>query len=144
MQAQMDAQSKQMQAQAQLTLHSRQQVEALEAQLQAKMDAVAFKAVHSMTKLDSGTPNARYLVLAFAHDVPMVQQLLVHLTAAGMRAEFHDSVAPSSPSPWAKVGTGSSKSKAAKNSKLAGQAQAALSKAIAKAGPAGTVKRVHG
>jgi len=110
----------------------------------AKLDADAFKAVHSMTKLDSGTPNARYLVLAFAQDVPMVQQLLVHLIAAGMRAEFHDSLAPSSPSPWAKVGTGSGRSKAAKNSKLAGQAQAGLSKAIAKAGPAGTVKRVHG
>jgi hypothetical protein len=216
MQAQLDAQFKQMQAQAQLTLQSRHQVAALKAQLQAqvaggqqqggkatgtttrpqqqaapianavqqqgtspldmilngsaggkpgvqtalviwndarktkieqaldKLDAAAFKAVHSLTKLDSGTPNARYLVHAFAQDVPMVQQLLVHLTAAGMRAEFHDSLNPPSPSPWAKVGTGSSKSKAAKNSKLAGQAQAGLSKAIAKAGPAGTVKRVRG
>ena len=214
MQAQLDAQSKQMQAQAQLTLQSRQQVAALEAQLQAqmaggqqqggraaanttksqqqaapaanaaqrqgtspldmilngsaggkpgvqtalviwndakkikieqaleKLDAAAFKVVHSLTKLDSGTPNARYLVQAFAQDVPMVQQLLVHLTAAGMRAEFHDSLAPSSPSPWAKAG--SSKSKATKNSKLAEQAQAGLSKAIAKAGLAGTGKRVHG
>jgi len=61
-----------------------------------------------------------------------------------MRAEFHDSVAPSNPPSWAKVGTGSSKSNAAKNSKLAAQAQAGLSTAIAKAGPAGTVKRVHG
>jgi hypothetical protein len=110
----------------------------------AKLDAVAFKAVHSMTKLDSGTPNARFLVLAFAQDVPMVQQLLVHLIAAGMRAEFHDSHTPSNPPSWAKVSAGSNKSKAAKSSKLAGQAQAGLSTAIAKAGPAGTVKRVHG
>jgi hypothetical protein len=216
MQAQMDAQSKQMQAQAQLTLRSRQHVAALEAQLQAqmasgqqhggkasannakpqqqpapiataaqqkgtspldmilngsaggkpgvqpalviwsnagkkkieqalrKLDAVAFKAVNCMTKMDAGTPNARFVVFAFAQDVPMVQQLQVHLTAAGMCADFHDSVAPSNPSSWAKVGTGSSKSNAAKNSKLAARAQAGLSTAIAKAGPAGTVKRVHG
>ena len=105
--------------------------------------AVAFKAVHAMTKLDSGTPNARFLVLAFAQDVPMVQQLLVHLIAAGMRAEFHDSLASPSPSSWAKVSTSNNRSKAAKNSNLAGQAQAGLSKAILKTGPAGTVKRVH-
>jgi hypothetical protein len=216
MQTQMDAQSKQMQAQAQLTLQSRQHVAALEAQLQAqkagvqqqggkaatnnakpqqqpaptatapqlqgtspldmilngsaggkpgvqpalviwsdagkkkieqalrKLDAVAFKSVNSMTKMDAGTTNARFIVHAFAQDVPMVQQLLVHLTAAGMRAEFHDSVAPSSPPSWVKVSNGSGKSKAAKNSKLASQAQAGLSSAIAKAGPAGTAKRVHG
>ena len=216
MQAQMDSQSKQMQAQAQLSLQARQQVAALKAQLQAqmagdqqqggkaaankanpqqqpaptttavqqqgtspldmilngsaggkpgvqpalviwsddrkkkieqalrKLDAVAFKAVNSMTKMDAGTPNSRFIVLAFAQDVAIVQQLLVPLIAAGMRAEFHDSVAPSNPSSWAKVDTGSSKSKAAKSSKLAGQAQAGLSTAIAKAGPAGTVKRVHG
>jgi hypothetical protein len=216
MQAQLNAQSKQMQAQAQLTLQSRQQVAALEAQLQAqmagsqqqggkaavnnakpqqqpapttnavqqqgtcpldmilngltggkpgvqpafviwsdankkkieqalrKLDAVAFKAVNSMTKMDAGTPNARFIVLAFAQDVPMAQQLKVHLTAAGMRAEFYDPVAPPSPTPWSKVSIGSSKSRAAKNSKLATQAQAGLSTAIAKAGPAGTVKRVHG
>jgi hypothetical protein len=108
-----------------------------------KLDAVAFKGVHSMTKMDTDTPNARFVVRAFAQDVPMVQQLLVHLIAAGMRAEFHDSVTPSSSPSWAKVGNGN-KSKGAKNSKLAGQAQAGLSKAIAKAGPAGTGKRVHG
>jgi hypothetical protein len=226
MQTQLDAQSKQMQAQAQLTLQSRQQVTALEVRLQAqkaagqeqggnvaanttrpqgqaanitrpqqqaapiatavqqhgtspldmilngsaggkpgiqtalviwndakkkkieqalgKLDAVAFKAVRSMTKLDSGTPNARFLVLAFAQDVPLVQQLLVHLTAAGMRAEFHDSLASPNPSSWAKVSSSNNRSKAAKNSNLAGQAQAGLSKAIAKAGTAGTVQRVHG
>jgi len=146
MQAQMDAQSKQMQAQAQLTLQSRQQVAALEAQLQAqmasgqqqggkasdakpqqqpaptatavqqqgtspldmilngsaggkpgvqpalviwsdagkkkieqalrKLDAVAFKAVNSMTKMDASTPNARFIVFAFAQDVPMVSSCL--------------------------------------------------------------------
>jgi hypothetical protein len=215
MQAQMDAQSKQMQAQAQLTFQSRQQVTALEAQLQAQaaggqqqggkaaaknaksqqqptsittavqqgtspldmilngsaggkpgvqtalvvwsdakkkkieqglrtVDAGAFKAVHSLTKMDAGTPNARFHVLAFAQDVSMAQQLVVPLLAAGMRAEFHDSVAPSNAPSWSTVPTGSSKTKAAKNSKLAGQAQAGLSAAIAKAGLAGTVKRVHG
>jgi hypothetical protein len=213
----MDAQSKQLQAQAQLNLQSRQHVAALEAKLQAqmasgkqqggnassnnakpqqqpaptvtavqqqatspldrilngpaggkpgvqpalviwsdagkkkieqalrKLDAVAFKAVNSMTKIDAGTPNARFIVFAFAQDVPMVQQLLVHLQANGMSAEFHDSVAPSNPPSWAKVNTGRGKSNAAKNSsKLATQAQAGLSTAIAKAGPAGTAKRVHG
>lgn len=213
MQAQMDAHSKQMQAQAQLFLQSRQQVAALESQFQAqkaggqhqggkaasakpqqqpaptatvvqqqgtsaldmilngsaggkpgvqtplviwceagkkkieqalkKLDTVAFKAVHSMTKLDAGNPNARFIVHAFAQDVPMVQQLLVPLVAAGMRAEFHDSIAPSSAPAWSTVVAGN-KPKATKNSKLAGQAQAGLSKAIAKAGPAGTIKRVRG
>jgi len=215
MQAQMDAQSKQMQAQAQLTLQSRQQVAALEAQLQAQkagglqqpqggksasvkpqqqpasstssvqqqgpsaldmilngpatgqagvqpalviwgdsgkkkieqalriVDSAAFKGVHSMTKMDAGTSNARFIVLAFARDVAVVQTLLLPLAAAGMRVEFYDSVAPSSPPAWSTVAVGN-KPKTSKNSKLAGQAQAGLSKAIAKAGPAGTTKRVHG
>jgi hypothetical protein len=203
MQAQMDAQSKQMRAQAQLTLQSRQQVAALEAQLKANkadgkqqggkaaassakpqqqpvvqhqgasaldmilngsaggkpttqpalviwsdagkkkieqalktLDPVAFKAAQSISRLDAGTPNARHIVLAFAQDVPLVQQLLVPLIAAGMRAEFHDSVSPPSGSSWSQVPTG------AKKGKLAGQAQAGLSSAIAKAGKTG--KRVHG
>jgi hypothetical protein len=216
MQKQMDSQFKQMQAQAQLSLQSRQQVAVLEAQLQAqmaggqlqggrasaknpkpqqqtaptattvqqqgtspldmilsgsaggkpsvqpalfiwteagrkkieqalrKLDAVAFKAVTSMTKMDAGTPNARFVLLAFAQDVPIVQQLLVPLIAAGMQAEYHDSVAPSHPPSWSQVTSGSNRSRGGKNSKLAGQAQAGLSKAIAKAGSAGTAKRVHG
>ena len=109
-----------------------------------KLDAVAFKTVNSMTKIDAGTPNARFIVLAFAQDVPMAQQLVVPLTAAGMRAEYHDPVAPSSPASWSQVVTGSNKPKGAKKSKLAGQAQTGLSTAIAKAGLAGTAKRVHG
>ena len=55
-----------------------------------------------------------------------------------MRAEFHDSAAPSNASTWSQVASG-------KKSKLAGQAQAGLSKAIAKAGQADNpAKRVHG
>jgi hypothetical protein len=213
LQAQLDAQFKQLQAQAQFALQSRQQVAALKSQLHAQkassqrqggkeinakskqhpaptsaavqqqgtsaldtilnglaggkpgvqtalviwndagkkrieqalrtLDAVAFKAVHSMTKLDGGTPSARFNVYAFPKDVPLVQQLLVPLVAAGMRAEFHDSMAPSSAPSWSTVAVGR-KPKASKSSKLAGQAQAGLSKAIGKAGPAGTMKRVHG
>lgn len=211
MQAQMDAQSKQMRAQAQLTLQSRQQVAALEEQLRKaggqqqggqaasakpqqqpapiatavqqqgtsaldmilngpagskpgvqpalaiwseagkkkieqalkKLDAVAFKAVHSLTKMDGGTPDARFVVQAFPQDVAVVQTLLLPLVAAGMRAEFYDpaAVSPSSAPSWSQVATGA-KPKAAKKSKLAGQAQAGLSTAIAKAGKTG--KRVHG
>jgi hypothetical protein len=208
MQAQLDAHSKQMQAQAQLTLQSRKHVATLEAQLQAQkaggqqqggkasqqpapsatavqkqrpspldmilngsaggqsgaqtalviwnnagkkkmeqalrmVDAVAFKAVNSMTKMDAGTPNARFTVLAFPQNVALVQTLLLPLTAAGMRVEFYDPIAPSSAPTWSTVPVGN-KSKAAKKSKLAGQAQAGLSKAIAKAGPADIAKRVHG
>jgi hypothetical protein len=209
----MEAQSKQMQAQAQLALQSRQQVAALEAQLLSNkagaqqrggnkassrgkpqqqpapaapavqhrgtsaldmilngsaggkptvqpalviwsdagkkkieqalqtLDSVAFAAVQSTTRLDAGTPNARHIVNAFAQDVPLVQQLLVSLLAAGMQAEYHDHALPSSASPWSQVPAGA-KSKAVKKSKLAGQAQAGLSTAIAKAGKTG--KRVHG
>lgn len=107
------------------------------------VDSAAFKGVHSMTKMDAGTSNARFIVLAFARDVAVVQTLLLPLAAAGMRVEFYDSVAPSSPPAWSTVAVGN-KPKTSKNSKLAGQAQAGLSKAIAKAGPAGTTKRVHG
>ena len=216
MQAQMDAQSKQLQAQAQLTLQSRQQVTALETQLQAQkaggglqqlqpgkaasaktqqqpapstitrqqqgpsaldmilngpaagqtgvqpalviwsdsgkrkieqalriVDAAAFKGVHSMTKTDAGTPNARFTVLAVARDVALVQTLLLPLVAAGMRVEFYDPIVPSSTPTWSTVVAGN-KPKTGKNSKLAGQARAGLSKAIAKARPAGTAKRVNG
>jgi hypothetical protein len=214
MQAQLDAQSKQMQAQVQLSLQSRRQVAALEAQLQAqkaggqqrggmlantkpqhqttprasavqqqgtsaldlilngpnggkagvqpalviwtdsgkkkieqalrKLDAGAFKVVQSITKVDADTPNSRFIVLAFAHDVAMVQTLHLPLAAAGMRVEFYDSVLPATAPAWSTVATGN-RPKAAKTSKLAGQAQAGLSKAIAKAGQSGTpAKRVHG
>jgi hypothetical protein len=220
LQAQMQAQSKQMQAQAQLALQSRQQVAALEAQLldnkagaqqrgvkaaanrgkpqqqpapavpavqhrgtsadaldmilngsaggkpavqpalviwsdagkkkieQAlhKLDSVAFAAVQSTTRLDAGTPNARHIVNAFAQDVPLVQQLLISLLAAGMQAEYHDHALPSSVSSWSRVPAGN-KPKTVRKGKLAGQAQAGLSSAIAKAGQAGNAKppkRVHG
>jgi hypothetical protein len=215
MQAQMDAQAKQMQAQAQLTLQSRQQVAALEAQLQAQkpggglqqlqrgkaasvkpqqpapstakmqqqgpsaldmilngpaagqtgvqpalviwsdsgkrkieqalriVDAAAFKGVHSMTKMDAGTPNARFIVLAVARDVALVQTLLLPLVAAGMRVEFYDPTVPTSAPTWSTVVAGN-KPKTGTNSKLAGQAQAGLSKAIAKARPTGAAKRVRG
>ena len=111
-----------------------------------KLDAVAFKAVHSMTKTDAGTPDARFIVSAFPQDVAVVQQLLVPLVAAGMRAEFHDPTIPSNASSWSTVGT-SANTKTTKKSKLAGQAQAGLSTVIAKAGQTGTpnsTKRVHG
>ena len=106
------------------------------------VDAVAFKAVNSMTKMDADTPNARFTVLAFPQDVALVQTLLLPLTAAGMRVEFYDSIAPSSAPTWSTVAVGNKSKK--KKSKLAGQAQAGLSKAIAKAGPADIAKRVHG
>ena len=107
------------------------------------MDAAAFKGVHSMTKTDAGTPNARFTVLAVARDVALVQTLLLPLVAAGMRVEFYDPIVPSSTPTWSTVVAGN-KPKTGKNSKLAGQARAGLSKAIAKARPAGTAKRVNG
>jgi hypothetical protein len=214
----MQAQSKQMQAQAQLALQSRQQVAALEAQLLAnkadgqqrggkaaanrakpqqqatpaasvaqhrgtsaldmilngsaggkpavqpalviwnnagkkkieqalrKLDPVAFAAAQSITRLDAGTPSARHIVNAFAQDVPLVQQLLIPLLAAGMSAEFHDRAPPASAPSWSQVSAGN-RPKAAKRGKLASQAQVGLSTAIAKAGQAGNAKpakRVHG
>ena len=207
---QMDAQSKQMQAQAQLGLQARQKVSALEAKLQSqqqggrsgsptphqqqappthqamqqgagavdmilngsvgakpvaqtalviysnegkkriekaldKLDAIAFKAVQSITKLDANTPAARHIVLALAHDVPTVRLLLVPLTAAGMRVDLQDRTpTPSSASTWTQVVAGGpGKNKKHKRGGLAGLAQAGLTNAIGKAGQA-NFKRVHG
>ena len=107
-----------------------------------KLDSAAFKPVQSIVKLDTDTPNARHIVRAFAQDVPTVQQLLVPLLAAGMRAELQD-VSPTtsgSTQSWTQVSSGGGKSKKAS---LASRAQAGLTKAISKAGK-GTMKRVHG
>ena len=99
------------------------------------------KIEQALLKLDTDTPNARHIIRAFAHDVPTVQQLLVPLIAAGMRAELQD-VSPNpsgSPRSWTQVAAGGGKSKSVS---LAKQSKAGLTNAISKAGTA-NFKRVH-
>jgi hypothetical protein len=109
-----------------------------------KLDAAAFKAVQSITKLDTNTPDARHIVLAFAHDVPTVQRLLVPLVAAGMRVDLQDRAPTPNASTWTQVPAGGpGRNKKHKRGGLAGRAQAGLTNAIGKAGQ-GNTKRVHG
>ena len=106
-----------------------------------KLDAGAFKAVQSTSKRDNDTSNARHIVLALPHDVPTVQQLLLPLQAAGMRADLVDPTPVTTPNSrsWATVAGKS------KRGGLAGKSQAGLSKAIAKAGRVDPIaKRVNG
>ena len=132
-------------AQTALVIYSNEGKKRIEKALD-KLDAKAFKAVQSITKLDANTPAARHIVLALAHDVPTVQLLLVPLTAAGMRVDLQDRTPTSSSAPtWTQVGGagGPGKNKKHKRGGLAGLAQAGLTNAIGKAGQA-PFKRVNG
>lgn len=97
------------------------------------VDANAFKLVHSINKVDSGTPNARHIVKALPRDVPTVQKkLMLPMVALGVRADDGS---------WTQVT--SKKGRRGKRGGLAGRAQTGLSNALAKAGP-DTFARVNG
>ena len=196
LQADLQAQQKQVQAQAQISLQARAQVQALQAKLQTqpsasqhgpktgvtapaqaqganpldmiingvtaaktgaqpvfiiwsdakkkkieqaltKLDASSFKAVQSISKVDSGTPNAHHVVRALPQNVPCAQQLMTLLVAHGMQAEVFDptshiSLATASPGGFQQAKSNKGKPQGG----LAGKAQAGLSTAIAKAGQA--------
>jgi hypothetical protein len=98
-----------------------------------QLDADSFKAVQSIKKVDTGTPNAHHVVRALAQDVSAAQQLMTLLLAHGMRAERYD--------PASHIATTTASSgvfQQAKGNKgksqggLAGKSQAGLSAAIAK------------
>ena len=200
MQADLEAQHKQIQAQAQLTLQARTEMQALQTGLQKqqsvaqngpkagviqvqgvdpldmfidgftaanpgaqpvfvilndakkkkieavlrKLDAKSFKVVQSISKVDSGTPNAHHVVRALARDVSTVQQLVTHLVANGVIAELYDP-ARHMAMPAANPG-GFQQVKGKKKGKghgLAGKSQTGLTASIDKAGQPPTT-RVHG
>jgi hypothetical protein len=100
------------------------------------LDVEAFKAVQSISKVDSGTSNAHHVVRALAQNVPAAQQLMTLLIAHGMQAERYDpgshtAMAATSPGGFQQVKSNKGKSQGG----LAGRAQAGLTAAIAKAGP---------
>ena len=105
-----------------------------------KVDAEAFKPIHSIIKTDGNTPNARHVVQAHAHNVPSVQALAIPLIAAGMRVDYTDTEPQPNTTTWTQVVSGNKRK--GNKSALAGRAQAGLTTAIAKTGPAH--KRVRG
>ena len=130
-------------AQTAFVIYSNETKKRIEKALE-KLDAAAFKAVQSITKLDTNTPDARHIVLALAHDVPTAQRLRVSLIAAGMRVDLQDRAPTPSASTWTQVAAGGpGRNKKHKRGGLAGRAQAGLTNAIGKAGRANS-KRVHG
>ena len=109
------------------------------------MDQKSFQAVHSIEKIDSNTPDSRYIVKALPHNVPTVQRLLLLLTSIGVKAEAWNPSAPSQASPNTNPAAFQmvQGKKAKKKGGLAAQSQAGLSASIAKAGQA-PAHRVHG
>jgi hypothetical protein len=190
LQADVQAQRKQMQAQAQLALQARAEMEALQAKLLTqqsgaqhgpktgvtqvqgvdpldmiidgsvatkpgaqpvliiwsdakkkkieqvlnKLNPKSFKAVQSIEKVDSGTPNAHHVVRALAQDVPTVQHLLTHLLANGVKSELYDPTLHMTMPSANSGGFQQVKNNKGKPRGLAGKSQKGLTTAIGKAG----------
>jgi hypothetical protein len=100
-----------------------------------KLDSDSFKAVQSISKVDSGTDNAHHVVRALPQNVPAAQQLMTLLVAHGMQAEAFDPTCHTTVTAASSGGfQQASRNKGKRQGGLAGKSQAGLTASIAKAG----------